>query len=145
MDRRASACVIQGMAQRLKNIDRNTAMLLPPDLRDWVAEDDLVHFVIAAVERLPLSHFALNLAFERGLLGSRLQKNLTFHDPDRVPLGMFPVAPEVAKAAMFVARDLASRPGRSLVVAGESQPVLAQRQPGRSQGRSEDGGHRRSR
>lgn len=35
-------------------------MLLPPDLRDWVGEDDLVHFVIAAVERVPLSHFATN-------------------------------------------------------------------------------------
>ena len=48
------------MAHRFKNIDRNTPMLLPPDLRDWVAEDDLVHFVIAAVERLPLSQFAVN-------------------------------------------------------------------------------------
>jgi transposase len=48
------------MALRLKNTDRNTALLLPPDLRDWVAEDDLVHFVIQAVERLPLSTFALN-------------------------------------------------------------------------------------
>jgi len=35
-------------------------LLLPPDLRDWVAEDDLVHFVINAVERLPLSTFAVN-------------------------------------------------------------------------------------
>jgi hypothetical protein len=29
-------------------------MLLPPDMRDWVPEDDLVHFVIEAVHRLPL-------------------------------------------------------------------------------------------
>ena len=48
------------MAHRFKNIDRNTPMLLPPDLRDWVGEDDLVHFVIAAVERLPLTAFAVN-------------------------------------------------------------------------------------
>ena len=27
------------------------AFLLPPDLRDWIPEDDLAHFVIAAVER----------------------------------------------------------------------------------------------
>jgi len=47
-------------AQRFKNIDRNTPLLLPLDLRDWVAEDDLVHFVIHAVERLPLSAFAVN-------------------------------------------------------------------------------------
>lgn len=48
------------MALRLKNTDRHTPLLLPPDLRDWVAEDDLVHFVLQAVERLPLSTFALN-------------------------------------------------------------------------------------
>ena len=35
-------------------------MLLPPDLRDWVTEDDLVHFVLEAVERLQLSHFKFN-------------------------------------------------------------------------------------
>lgn len=48
------------MAHRFKNADRHTPMLLPPDLRDWVAEDDLVHFVIQAVERLPLSAFRVN-------------------------------------------------------------------------------------
>jgi transposase len=48
------------MALRLKNTDRNTPLLLPPDLRDWIAEDDLVHFVIQAVERLPQTRFALN-------------------------------------------------------------------------------------
>jgi transposase len=41
-------------------VDRNTPMLLPPDLRDWVNEDDLVHFVIEAVERLPLETFKTN-------------------------------------------------------------------------------------
>jgi len=30
-------------------------MLLPPDLRDWVPEDDLVHFVIEAIERMPMT------------------------------------------------------------------------------------------
>ena len=48
------------MALRLKNTDRHTPLLLPPDLRDWGSEDDLVHFVIQAVERLLLSSFALN-------------------------------------------------------------------------------------
>lgn len=48
------------MSARFKNVDRQTPMLLPPDLRDWVAEDDLVHFVIQAVERLPLSAFKVN-------------------------------------------------------------------------------------
>jgi transposase len=35
-------------------------MLLPPDLREWVPEDDLVHFVIEAVDRLPLEKFRVN-------------------------------------------------------------------------------------
>jgi hypothetical protein len=48
------------VAQRFKTIERNTPLLLPPDLRDWVAQDDLVHFVIHAVQRLPLSAFAVN-------------------------------------------------------------------------------------
>jgi hypothetical protein len=42
------------MAQRSKTIDRNTPLLLPPDLRDWVVQDDLVRFVMHAAERLPL-------------------------------------------------------------------------------------------
>ena len=29
----------------------DSAFLLPPDLRDWISEDDLAHFVIGAVER----------------------------------------------------------------------------------------------
>lgn len=48
------------MAERFVNVDRATPMLLPPDLRDWVPEDDLVHFVIEATERLPLSRFQVN-------------------------------------------------------------------------------------
>ena len=31
------------MSARLVNIDRETPMLLPPDLRDWVEQDDLAH------------------------------------------------------------------------------------------------------
>jgi hypothetical protein len=34
------------MAEKLIHIDRTTPMLLPPDLRDWVEDDDLVHFVL---------------------------------------------------------------------------------------------------
>ncbi|HRX57107.1 MAG: hypothetical protein R3F31_05095 [Verrucomicrobiales bacterium] len=32
------------MPARFVSVDRDTPMLLPPDLRDWVPEDDLVHF-----------------------------------------------------------------------------------------------------
>jgi transposase len=48
------------MPVRLVNIDRSTPMFLPPDLRDWVPQDHLVHFVLDAVEALPLSQFRLN-------------------------------------------------------------------------------------
>ncbi len=48
------------MAARFVSVDRETPMLLPPDLREWVPEDDLVHFVIAAVDRLPLEYFKVN-------------------------------------------------------------------------------------
>jgi transposase len=48
------------MSARFVLEDRNTPMLLPPDLRDWVPEDDLVHFVIEAVDRLGLEKFRVN-------------------------------------------------------------------------------------
>ena len=48
------------MVERFVTVDRDTPMLLPPDLRDWVADDDLVHFIIEAVDRLPLSSFKTN-------------------------------------------------------------------------------------
>jgi transposase len=40
--------------------DRDQAFLLPPDLRDWIPEDDLAHFVIEAVERVGMSAFKVN-------------------------------------------------------------------------------------
>jgi len=48
------------MATRFVNVDRNTPMLLPPDLREWVPADDMVHFVIEAVEGLRLSRLKVN-------------------------------------------------------------------------------------
>ncbi|MDA7868536.1 hypothetical protein N9B28_01890 [bacterium] len=48
------------MAAKCVNIARDTPMLLPPDLRDWVGEDDLVHLVIEATKRLPLDYFRVN-------------------------------------------------------------------------------------
>lgn len=87
------------MAYRFQNIDRATPMLLPPDLRDWVAEDDLVHFIISAVERLPLSTFHVNhkgggdaqypphmmlalllYSYANGLFSSRRIERATFRD-----------------------------------------------------------------
>ncbi len=87
------------MAARFINIDRQTTLLLPPDLRDWVAEDDLVHFVIEAVERLPLSTFTVNhrgsgdaqfppammlalliYSYANGIFGSRRIERATYRD-----------------------------------------------------------------
>ena len=48
------------MSTRFVNVDRYTPMMLPPDLRDWVAKDDIVHFVIDAVELLDLREFKIN-------------------------------------------------------------------------------------
>jgi transposase len=42
---------------------RDQAFLLPPDLRDWIPEDDLAHCVIEAVERVAIGAFKVN---ERG-------------------------------------------------------------------------------
>jgi len=48
------------MAIRLKNLDRDTPMLLPPDLRDWIPDDHIVHFLIDAVDALPCDYFRVN-------------------------------------------------------------------------------------
>jgi transposase len=51
------------MPARLVSIDRNTPLLLPPDLRDWVPADHLVHFILDAVATLDLRQLKVN---ERG-------------------------------------------------------------------------------
>ena len=48
------------MAARFVNIDHDTPLLLPPDLRDWVPEDHLVHFIMEAVGLLDLSTARIN-------------------------------------------------------------------------------------
>lgn len=45
---------------KFKDFNRDQRYLLPPDLKDWVADDDLAHFVIAAVERVKLDAFKIN-------------------------------------------------------------------------------------
>jgi transposase len=51
------------MSAKFVNIDRDTPLLLPPDLRDWVGAGHMVHFVMDAVEALDLSSAHVN---ERG-------------------------------------------------------------------------------
>jgi transposase len=48
------------MATRFVTVDRDTPLLLPPDLRDWVPADHLAHFVIDAVEALDLREVRVN-------------------------------------------------------------------------------------
>ena len=45
---------------RFVDCGRDQAFLLPPDLREWIPEDDLAHFVIEAVERVDLGAFKVN-------------------------------------------------------------------------------------
>lgn len=48
------------MSAKFVTVDRETPLLLPCDLREWVREDDMVHFIIEAVEGLPLHEFRIN-------------------------------------------------------------------------------------
>jgi transposase len=40
--------------------DRDQPFLLPPDLKDWLPEDDLAHFIVGAAERVRLGAFRTN-------------------------------------------------------------------------------------
>jgi transposase len=42
---------------RFVPFSREQSFLLPPDAKDWLPEDDLAHFIVAAVERVPLGAF----------------------------------------------------------------------------------------
>lgn len=46
---------------RFVKADRSQPFLLPPDLREWLPADDLAHFVLEAVERVPLDRFKVNV------------------------------------------------------------------------------------
>lgn len=48
------------MAARFVNIDRDTPLILPPDLRDWVPPSHLVHFIVDAVGLLDLGAAQVN-------------------------------------------------------------------------------------
>lgn len=48
------------MAARFVNLDRQTPMFLPCDLREWLPDDHLVHLILDAVEQMPTGHFRVN-------------------------------------------------------------------------------------
>jgi transposase len=79
--------------------DQSQPFLLPPDIRDWVPEDDLAHFVLEAVERVDISKFRVNVrgtgsaqyhprmmlalliyAYANGIFGSRRIERATYRD-----------------------------------------------------------------
>lgn len=79
------------------NIDRETPLLLPMDLREWVAADDLVHFVVEAVNEVdvrgeegrgrgseqypPRMMLALLIySYAGGVFSSRKIERLTYQD-----------------------------------------------------------------
>jgi hypothetical protein len=53
------------MSARFVNVERETPMLLPVDLREWVRGDDLAHFVLEAVEGLDTGVAVINRSGER--------------------------------------------------------------------------------
>ena len=48
------------MGRRLLTVDRETPFLLPPDLKDWIPENHIIHFIIDAVNGLPECYFQYN-------------------------------------------------------------------------------------
>jgi transposase len=48
------------MSARFVNLDRQTPLFLPCDLREWLPADHLGHFILAAVEQIPTGHFHAN-------------------------------------------------------------------------------------
>lgn len=84
------------MGERLVNVDRETPMLVPVDMRQWVPEDDLVHFVISAVKTMNQSTLAVN---QRGSCSSQ------YH-----PRTMLTLAIHCCANGLFGSRRLERRP-----------------------------------
>lgn len=120
------------MSARFVNLDRQTPMFLPCDLRDWVPADHIVHFILDAVEQIPTGHFHINhrgtgspqypptmmlalliYSYATGRFGSRTIEAATQSDvavrylcanqhPDHASICAFRVANEIAFKAAFV-------------------------------------------
>jgi transposase len=120
------------MPGRLVNIDRQTPMFLPCDLREWLPSDHIVHFILDAVEQIPTEHFHINhrgtgseqyppgmmlvlliYCYATGRFGSRTIEAATHSDvavryvcanshPDHDSICSFRVANKVAFQAAFV-------------------------------------------
>jgi len=119
------------MAARFINLDRQTAMFLPYDLRDWVPAGHIVHFILEAVEQIPTDEFRVNhrgsgseqyppammlalliYCYATGRFGSRTIEAATYsdvavrylcanHHPDHDSICTFRTANEAAFRAAF--------------------------------------------
>ena len=49
------------MAAKFVSIDHDSPLLLPPDLRDWLPNDHMVHFIMDAINALDLSAARVNI------------------------------------------------------------------------------------
>src|SRR5260370_4418342 len=120
------------MAARLINLDRQTPMLLPCDLREWVPQEHMVHFILDAVEESRTGHFRVSAGgtasekhpptmmlalliycYATGRFGSRTIEAATYSDvavrylcanlhPDHSSICEFRVVNEAAFNAAFV-------------------------------------------
>jgi transposase len=120
------------MATRFVNLDRHTPMFLPCDLREWVPDRHIVHFILDAVEQISTAHFHVNhrgtgseqyppammlalliYCYATGRFGSRTIEAATYsdvavrylcanHHPDHDSICTFRVANAVAFRAAFV-------------------------------------------
>ena len=120
------------MSARFVIIDRQTPMFLPCDLRQWVPESHLVHFILEAVDQMPIAPFHVNhhgtgspqfppammlalliYSYATGRFGSRTIEAATFSDvavrylcanthPDHASICTFRTANATAFQAAFV-------------------------------------------
>jgi transposase len=120
------------MAARFVNLDRQTPMFLPCDLREWVPDDHIVHFILDAVEQIPTARCKVHdrgtgseqypptmmlalliYCYATGRFGSRTIEAATHSDvavrylcanlhPDHSSICEFRVANEAAFRAAFV-------------------------------------------
>jgi transposase len=120
------------MPARFIDLDRQTPMFLPYDLREWVPEGHIVHFILEAVEQIPMAHFQVNhrgtgseqyppammlallsYCYATGRFGSRTIEAASYsdvavrylcanHHPDHDTICVFRAANEKAFQAAFV-------------------------------------------
>lgn len=120
------------MPARFVDLDRQTPMFLPYDLREWVPAGHIVHVILEAVEQIPTAHFRINhrgsgseqypptmllalliYCYATGRFGSRTIEAASYsdvavrylcanHHPDHDTICTFRTANEAAFKAAFV-------------------------------------------